>query len=417
MAANFLHGVESILLDDGIRSIREVKTAVIAVIGTAPIQTVEAEDQTVNQPVLLLDDREAVRYFGADTAGYTLPAALNTIFDYGYGVVIAINVFDPAVHETSGTPDPSLVVAADIIGGVDGSGSRTGLQILKDVYSLYGFTPKTIICPGFSSLPTVATEMLALTSKVRAIALIDAPLGVSRSEAVTGRGGTGPAAVFNVANRRAVLCYPHVQANDRLEPLSQHLAGVMAKNDRENGYWFSPSNKELLISGLELPLTAAINDPDTDVNLLNENGIVTVFNAFGTGYRTWGNRSSAWPSDTGVLNFIAGTRVIDIMTESLELSMLPFVDRPLNDATLDAVVASSNSFVRVLIGRGALLEGSRVSYRIDRNPQAQLQLGQAVFSITAMFAPPLERITYEVTIDTGLLQGLGQPNVVQVLGA
>jgi len=36
MAANFLHGIETIERDDGARPIRIVKSAVIALIGTAP---------------------------------------------------------------------------------------------------------------------------------------------------------------------------------------------------------------------------------------------------------------------------------------------------------------------------------------------------------------------------------------------
>lgn len=39
-----------------------------------------------------------------------------------------------------------------------------------------------------------------------------------------------------------------------------------------------------------------INDPNSEANLLNEAGIITVFNSYGTGIRLWGNRSAAFPS-------------------------------------------------------------------------------------------------------------------------
>ena len=51
-------------------------------------------------------------------------------------------------------------------------------------------------------------------------------------------------------------------------------------------------------SGPDVQLYASAVDASSDVNNLNSNGIVTVFNAFGTGFRVWGNRSSAYPSST-----------------------------------------------------------------------------------------------------------------------
>jgi len=41
-----------------------------------------------------------------------------------------------------------------------------------------------------------------------------------------------------------------------------------------------------------------IDDASSEVNLLNENGITTVFNSYRTGLRLWGNRTAAWPSVT-----------------------------------------------------------------------------------------------------------------------
>ncbi|MFJ7107433.1 hypothetical protein ACIQU2_07435 [Pseudomonas sp. NPDC098740] len=70
------------------------------------------------------------------------------------------------------------------------------------------------------------------------------------------------------------------------------------------GYLWPSSNQPLLgVIGLERPLTARIDDATSEVNLLNENGITTVFNSYGTGLRLWGNRTAAWPSVTHMRNF------------------------------------------------------------------------------------------------------------------
>src|SRR5574344_3019879 len=99
MPASFLHGVETIEIQKGARTINTVKTAVVGLVGTAPISSVAEEYKTINEPTLILNEIDAVKYFGEQTSGYTIPQALQSIFDQGAGVVIVINVFDPAKHQ------------------------------------------------------------------------------------------------------------------------------------------------------------------------------------------------------------------------------------------------------------------------------------------------------------------------------
>lgn len=92
MPASFLHGVETIEITTGARTITTVKTAVVGIVGTAPIENVEDEYKTINTPTLILNEVEAVRYFGNHKAGFTIPQALKAIFDQGAGIAIVINV-------------------------------------------------------------------------------------------------------------------------------------------------------------------------------------------------------------------------------------------------------------------------------------------------------------------------------------
>src|SRR5574344_2460417 len=134
MTASFLPGVETVEVQKGSVTVKTVKTAVIGLVGTAPINTVEANYKTVNQPTLILNEIEAVKYFGEETSGFTIPQALSAIFDQGAGIVIVINVFDPSVHTSVAD-----VKVSDIIGSVDATtGKRTGLKALQDSYSLFG---------------------------------------------------------------------------------------------------------------------------------------------------------------------------------------------------------------------------------------------------------------------------------------
>ncbi len=55
MAANYLHGVETIEIETGPRPVKAVKSAVIGLIGTAPCGP-------VNQPTLCLSESDAAQF-------------------------------------------------------------------------------------------------------------------------------------------------------------------------------------------------------------------------------------------------------------------------------------------------------------------------------------------------------------------
>lgn len=480
MPANYLHGVETIIIEKGPRPITGVKTAVIGLVGIAPMLDVASADRTLNEPVVVRNPVDAAKYFGTNRSGFTIPAALDAIFDQGNGpICIVVNTIDPAsdvtavasesktfaadetltldhpqvssvvvkneagdttyVADTDYTVDvangkitriatgaiasgatvkvdyswldPSTVLAADIIGEVDVDGNRSGLQSLIDTYNLFGYVAKMIIAPGFCTQNSVAVEMITVADKLRAMALIDAPVGTTVSEVIAGRGPSG-SINFNTSNKRAILCYPHVKRYDTdtgsevLEPLSQRLAGVIAAKDVEKGYWWSPSNTEIKgIVGMETPITALINDSTTEANALNEAGIVTLFNSFGSGIRAWGNRSAAFPTNTAPENFISVQRTADILHESLEYAMLQFLDRPINQALIDSIRESANGFIRTLIQRGALIDGTCI-YDPAKNPETEIAAGHLTFDLEFMPPTPAERITFESYINIELLKAL-----------
>lgn len=480
MSANFLHGVETIELNIGPRPIRGVKTAVIGLVGTAPLFDVDAAYQDPNKSTLVLNDVQARRFFGSNRSGFSIPAALDAGFDQGNGpIYIVVNVLDPEVHVTSVTNeavtldargvgtlaheqvtdvvvkdstgtttyvldtdytvakgdgkitrkgstiaegaslkvtydylDPSKVTVSDLIGEVDDAGERTGMQLFLESYQRYGFYPKILITPGYSSQVAIAAEMGALAGRVRAIAVYDAPAGTTPEQAITGRGPEGDIN-FNTSSERAILAYPHVKRWDSASnsevvyPLSPYYAGVLAHSDIENGYWWSPSNQEIKgITGLERHITAMINDPTSEANMLNEVGITTVFNSFGSGFRIWGNRSAAWPSETAPKNFVNIRRVADVIHESIEYSMLQFIDQPITQAFIDSITESVNSFFRTLIARGALVDGN-CWYDPAKNEVTELALGHITFDYAFMPPPPAERITFESYVDINLLKKLG----------
>ena len=187
MPASFLHGVETIEVTKGARTITTVKTAVVGLVGTAPIEDVEDEYKTINTPTLILNETEAVKYFGNHKAGFTIPQALKAIFDQGAGIAIVINVYNPEKHDSV-----EDVKISDINGGIDSqTGKRTGMKAFEDCYSLFGYYPKTIIAPVFCEETAVVSEMNTLCNKIRAMGIVDAPVGASVQDVITGRGPEG----------------------------------------------------------------------------------------------------------------------------------------------------------------------------------------------------------------------------------
>lgn len=478
MAANYLHGCETITIKDGPRPVKLVKSAVTGLVGIAPIGP-------VNVPTLIAADKDMAQ-FGVDLSGFTIASALDANFDQGRptaGVVIVINVLDPAIHKTAvaneditfdaatdlaklahpavadlvlkssdgattyaaGTDftldavtgtltrkagggiavgatvkatsytyaDPTKVTPADIIGGIDLAGRRTGMQAFLDTFTLMGFFPKRLIAPVFCTLNSVSTELIAMANRLRARAYIDAPIGITPAQAIAGRGPAG-SINFNTSAGRARLCYPHVKvydktANaDRLEPLSQRAAGLGNAIDIEKGYWWSPSNQEIYgITGVERTISAMINDPNCEANLLNEVGISTVFNSFGTGLRLWGNRMASWPTDTHPSNFENVLATGDIIDESIEYFCLQFIDQPATNAWIDSIVESVNGFLRKLVGDGAILDG-RCWFDQAENTVEEMAAGHFVFSRDFMPPTPGERITHKTRVNINYLKNLGK---------
>lgn len=309
--------------------------------------------------------------------------------------------------------DGAAVVNADIIGAINpNTQDRTGTKLFDLAYNMYGMTPKLFIIPGYSDtrLP-VGVEMIALAEKFRGVALLDTPVGTSPSGVITARGPLGNA-VSNTSSQRAYLLYPHLKAYDVATdsninvPYSQYMAGVIAATDNNEGYWVSPSNHEIKgIVGVERAISFAVNDASTEANALNEKGITTVANSFGTGIRTWGNRTAAFPTNTSPYNFISVRRTADVLHESLELAMMQFIDKPITQATIDSIRDTVNAFIRTLISRGALVDGECV-YNPGKNPPTEIAAGHLTFDISFMPPTPAERITFESFLDINLLQTL-----------
>lgn len=254
----------------------------------------------------------------------------------------------------------------------------------------FGYNPKLLIAPHFSEKNENVESMRVTAHQLGAMAIVDIPEAADFE--------TAKDTHLVLEDERVVVCYPYVTTGKNAKgedinlPYSSYLAGVIAARDVERGFWWSPSNKEIKgITGVSKDLTAMINDEESEVNLLNELGIVTVFKSFGTGYRAWGNKSkgAAYPT-----NFISVRRTADVIHEALQKTMKQFMNRTIDLALLDDITESVNAFMRMLKGKGALTSG-KCKFNPYINDAADMAEGKLKFTIEFTSAAPAETITFE----------------------
>src|SRR6056297_1618271 len=99
---SFLHGVETIEIETGVRPISTVRTGVIGIVGIAPTGT-------PNTLELVTNARQAKEKFGEPLPGFTIPQALEQIFAQGAGAVLAVNVFNSATMTVEVTDEQVTV--------------------------------------------------------------------------------------------------------------------------------------------------------------------------------------------------------------------------------------------------------------------------------------------------------------------
>ncbi|TGH28147.1 MAG: phage tail protein [Aphanocapsa feldmannii 277cI] len=136
MTLEFLHGIETVEINDAQRPIRVLRSSVIGLVGTAPLA--DADRFPLDRPVLVTSRLQLAALGDAGT----LAPQLKLIYAQAGAVVVVIRVAQGAdEHET----------ITHVSGGVDATtGQRTGIHALRDAQSSVGVIPSLLIAPGFT---------------------------------------------------------------------------------------------------------------------------------------------------------------------------------------------------------------------------------------------------------------------------
>lgn len=395
----FLHGVEVLELDTGIRPIRTVRSAVIGLVGTAP----DADDDVFpyDTPVLIPGSRAKAAQLGSTG---TLPAAMDGIFDQVGATVVVVRVADGA-NETA--------TISNIVGV---STSYTGVHALLRAESDLGVQPKILIAPGFThqriedtqnpgsflvnpvvaELLGIAQNSVGLGDRLRAVVIADGP---NTTDAAA------QAYADDHGDDRLFVVDPWVKVLSGLtfvdQPASARVAGMIARVDAEVGFWESPSNKLMQgISGISRPVPFALGDANSAANILNENKVATIIRE--QGFRLWGNRTTSVDSKWA---FLSVRRTADMINESILRGHLWAVDRCINRTYLQDVAESVNEYLRSLQARGAIL-GGQCWIDPEANGPGDIANGQVTFDFDFTPCYPAERVTFRSVLTNGYLTEL-----------
>ena len=192
--------------------------------------------------------------------------------------------------------DPSQVTSRDIIGGYDVSaGKESGLELVRQVYPLFGMTPGLITAPGYSRDPVVASVMAAKCLKINGLFTCECIADLDSTE----DGATRYTDVKTAKEKSGFISehmsvvWPKVRIGDEVYYFSAIYSALIAYVDASNDDVpnLSASNKAIPITGLCLDdgKDSEIVIDQEQANLVNSFGVSTAVNF--NGFRSWGNNS------------------------------------------------------------------------------------------------------------------------------
>ena len=286
--------------------------------------------------------------------------------------------------------DPSLVKAADIIGGYDPStGIATGISAVRNVYFKTGLVPAIIAAPGWSQQEEVAAALQAAAYELNAVFDAVVLIDLDASACKTYWNVAEKKEAFGALDKNDVILWPKAIMNGKIVWYSA-IWGAMAAYSiaqHDNIPSKSPSNEAMPIEGM-------VNGDGTEVLLdyaeaeqVNAAGVVTAIN-YG-GWTSWGNNTACYPEDETVANrYICNRLMANWYKAHFVQQYKAYIDNPNDTRQVENLVDSENVYLNSLTTSMAIA-GGRVEY--VPGTEEEVLTGHNEFRITLAFWTPQER--------------------------
>ena len=380
----FHHGVRVVEINEGTRTIRTVATAVIGMVCTSA--DADATYFPLNKPVLIANLPVAIAKAGTDG---NLKKSLQTIYDTVNTIVIVVRVAEGA---------DAAELTSNIIGTILPDGSYTGLKALERAAPITGVKPRILCVPDNCTL-SVATALAGVAQKLRAFAYV--PTNVDTIEAAL-------AYRENFSSRELMLIHGDWTAWDTTANASVRLdaplkaAALRALIDKEIGWHKTLSNVGVTgVDGMTKHLFWDLQDPDTEVGLLNASETTCLIQS--GGFRYWGNRTC---SDEPLFCFENYTRTAQILADTMADAHMWANDKPMSPTLVKDIIDGVKAKGRELVA-GKYLLGFDCWYNEELNDKDTLKAGKLRIDYNYTPVPPLEDLGFQQRITDSYLIDFG----------
>ncbi|WP_407435968.1 phage tail sheath protein [Lelliottia sp.] len=375
--SDYHHGVQVIEINDGVRTISTVSTAIIGMVCTA--SDADAKTFPLNEPVLITNVQSAIGKAGKKG---TLSASLQAIADQCKPVIVAVRV----AESTHADPEEAKAeTISNIIGTTDENGKYTGLKALLTAKTVTGVKPRILGVPGLDSLE-VATALASTCQSLRAFGYISAWGCKTISEAIDYR--------ENFSQRELMVIFPDFLAWDTTANetstawATARALGLRARIDQTTGWHKTLSNVGVNgVTGVSASVSWDLQEPATDANLLNQAGVTTLIR--NDGFKFWGNRTC---SDDPLFLFENYTRTAQVLADTMAEAHAWAMDKPITATLIRDIVAGINAKFRELKTNGYIVDGA-CWYDPESNDTATLKVGHLYIDYDYTPVPPLENLT------------------------
>jgi phage tail sheath protein FI len=381
MATDFHHGVRVIEINEGIRPIRTIATAIIGLIGTG--DDADPETFPLDTPVLITRVNTALGKAGSGTLG----RALDAIADQATPIIVAVRIATGAgADEEEITADQT----SKTIGTVTPDGKYTGMQALLAAEALLGIKPRILGCPGLDNID-VAAELASIAQKLRAFAYVTTSGCNTITEATAYR--------QNFGQRELMLIYGDFlkwnTATNQTEPSMAvaHALGLRAKIDEETGWHKTLSNVPVnSATGITKDIYWDLQNPNTDAGILNAADVTALIRR--DGYRFWGNRTC---SEDPLFAFENYTRTAQVLADTIADAHMWAIDKPLTPTLVKDLIEGINAKFREMRSLGLIIDANSW-YDQEINTTATLKDGKLYLDYDYTPVPPLENLIFRQRI-------------------
>lgn len=376
MATDYHHGVRVVEVNDGIRPIRTIATAVIGIVCTA--DDADATAFPLNTPVLVTNIMTAIGKAGTDG---TLAKTLDAIADHGAPIVVVVRVAE-GLDEAATT--------TNVIGTVTVGGQYTGMQALLAAEAKIGVRPRILACPGLDN-QDVAAALATIAQKLRAFAYVAAWNCDTVSAAIAYRA--------NFSQRELMLIWPDFLAFNVATSATEtawataRAVGLRAKLDEDIGWHKTLSNIGVNgVTGITKDVFFDLQNPATDAGLLNADEVTTLVRR--DGFRFWGSRTC---SDDPLFAFENYTRTAQILADTIAEAHMWAVDKPMHPSLVKDIIEGINAKFRELKGLGYIVDAN-AWYNTEVNDATTLKSGKLYIDYDYTPVPPLENLVFQQRI-------------------